>query len=300
MKIFNKIKKTYFYLFLFFLHSSLFLNLGVLYAEQSGFFWQISSEKSVVYILGSVHFFRKEIYPLNEKIEHAFKDSGVAVFEVNPSELFSIDTLNLFQQRGLYSEGSLKDHVSEKTYNILLSKIKAYGISQDLVIRFKPWFLALTLQSMELQRLGFLPEYGIDQYFFKKAEGKKIIGLETVQYQIEIFDDLPDKLQELILLYTIKEIDKMPTTIEQILRAWDSGNTEAIEEITYKSLKEEPELHLIYERLFFKRNLHMANKIEKFLNSENKFFVVVGVGHLVGEKGILRILQKKGFQVKKL
>lgn len=298
MKIFNKIK-TYFYLLLL-LFLYLFLSPRVLNAVQGGFFWQISSEKSVVYILGSVHFFKKDIYPLNEKIEQAFSDSNVAVFEVNPSELFSIDTLNLFQQRGLYSEGSLKDHVSEKTYSIVLSKIKDYGINQDIAIRFKPWFFALTLQSMELQRFGFLPEYGIDQYFFKKAKGKEIMGLETARYQIEIFDDLPDRVQELFLLYTIKEIDKMPITTEQILRAWDSGDIEAIEKITYKPLKEEPELHLLYERLFYKRNLHMANKIQKFLNNENKYFVVVGFGHLVGEKGILRILQKKGFQVKKL
>lgn len=298
MKIFKKIK-TYFYLLLL-LFLYLFLSPRVLNAVQGGFFWQISSEKSVVYILGSVHFFKKDIYPLNEKIEQAFSDSNVAVFEVNPSELFSIDTLNLFQQRGLYSEGSLKDHVSEKTYSIVLSKIKDYGINQDIAIRFKPWFFALTFQSMELQRFGFLPEYGIDQYFFKKAKGKEIMGLETARYQIEIFDDLPDRVQELFLLYTIKEIDKMPITTEQILRAWDSGDIEAIEKITYKPLKEEPELHLLYERLFYKRNLHMANKIQKFLNNENKYFVVVGVGHLVGEKGILRILQKKGFQVKKL
>lgn len=298
MKIFNKIKIYFCLLLLLILY--LFLSPRVLNAEQGGFFWQISSEKSVVYILGSVHLFKKDIYPLNEKIEQAFSSSNVAVFEVNPSELFSMDTLNLFQQRGLYSEGSLKDHVSEKTYNIVLSKIKNYGINQDLAIRFKPWFLALTLQSMELQRLGFLPEYGIDQYFFKKAKVKEIMGLETARYQIEIFDDLPDKIQELFLLYTIKEIDKMPITTEQILRAWDSGDIEAIEEITFRSLKEEPELHLLYEKLFYKRNLDMANKIQKFLNNEKKFFVVVGVGHLVGEKGILRILQKKGFQVKKL
>lgn len=294
--MYKKTKKVYLFLLTF-----LFFTSNVIQAEQNGFFWQISSEKSVVYILGSIHFFKKDKYPLNEKIEQAFRDSNVIVFEVNPAELSSLETLNLFQQRGLYSpEESLNNHISEKTYNILISKIKNYGMTQDLVIRFKPWFLALTLQSIELQKLGFLPEHGIDQYFFYKANGKETIGLETAKYQIDIFDGLSEKLQELFLLNTIKEIEKMPKITEQILEAWEIGNTEAIEEIMYKSLKEEPELNSIYERLIFKRNLEMAHKIQNFLKNEKKYFVVVGVGHLVGERGILKILQNKGFQVKKL
>ena len=44
----------------------------------------------------------------------------------------------------------------------------------------------------------------------------------------------------------------------------------------------------------------MAKKIEGFLHSNNNYFVEVGAGHLVGERSIVDLLQKAGFQIKQL
>jgi hypothetical protein len=41
----------------------------------------------------------------------------------------------------------------------------------------------------------------------------------------------------------------------------------------------------------------MASKIEDFLKTKETYFVIVGAGHLVGEKGMVEILKKKGYQV---
>jgi uncharacterized protein len=44
----------------------------------------------------------------------------------------------------------------------------------------------------------------------------------------------------------------------------------------------------------------MVAKIEGYLKSKTGYFVVVGAGHLVGEKGIITLLQKKGYKVEQL
>ncbi|MFN3739595.1 MAG: TraB/GumN family protein [Thermodesulfovibrionales bacterium] len=271
------------------------------WAEQKGLFWEVSSNKSTVYILGSVHLFKKEIYPLDQKIEQAFNSSEVIVFEVNLNEIDSMDMLALFQQKGLYPEGdSLKSHISETTLNLLMPRLQSYGVPVELAMRFRPWLLAMTLQSMELQRLGFMTEYGIDRYFFEKAEGKEITGLESAQYQIEIFDSLSEKVQELFLLYTIRDMDQLSSITDQILKAWESGDISIVEKLIFRPLKEDPGFLPLYEILFYERNSAMALKIENFLKTGKRYFVITGAGHLVGDKGIIEILKKKGYKVRQI
>jgi uncharacterized protein YbaP (TraB family) len=44
----------------------------------------------------------------------------------------------------------------------------------------------------------------------------------------------------------------------------------------------------------------MASRIEEFLRTKETYFIVVGAGHLVGNKGIIEILRGKGYQVEQL
>jgi hypothetical protein len=46
------------------------------------------------------------------------------------------------------------------------------------------------------------------------------------------------------------------------------------------------------EALLYKRNIEMAEKIEKYILDDKKYFVVLGAGHYIGEKSIIEILEK--------
>ena len=48
----------------------------------------------------------------------------------------------------------------------------------------------------------------------------------------------------------------------------------------------------VYEALFYRRNVDMARKIEDLLKTGEIQFVVVGAGHLVGDRGIVELLEK--------
>lgn len=290
--------KCFIFLLIFFF---LIFSHNLINAQERGLFWEVSSDKSTLHILGSVHLFKKDLYPLNETIERAFNEAEVVVFEINLKEMDSADFSTLFEGKGLYPEGdSLKAHVSEKTLDILMPKLKSYGIPPQLVMRFRPWLLAITLQTMELQKLGFLPEYGIDRYFFKKASGKEIKGLETVNYQIGLFEGLSERVEELFLLYTIRDTEQLSSIAQLIVKAWKEGDTSIIEDISYRALKEEPELLPVYEKLFFERNINMASKIEEYLKTGKRHFVIVGAGHLVGQKGIIELLKRKGYRIRQI
>jgi uncharacterized protein YbaP (TraB family) len=160
--------------------------------------------------------------------------------------------------------------------------------------------LAVMLQSVELQRLGFDKRYGIDEHFIAQAEGKQITSFETVEYQIGLFDSFSDRLQELFLRYTLSDLNLLADQMDSVMKGWQEGDTGAIEALIFKSLQAEPELASVYEKLIYERNTQMAAGIEAFLKTKNRYFVVVGSGHLVGQGGIVDLLQKKGYRVDQL
>ena len=56
------------------------LSLSVLVQEsvaqsKKTFLWKVQSKTNTVYVMGSIHYLKKEMYPLNEKIENAFEKS---------------------------------------------------------------------------------------------------------------------------------------------------------------------------------------------------------------------------------
>ncbi len=40
--------------------------------SKKSFLWRVQSKTNTVYVLGSIHYLKKEVYPLDEKIENAF------------------------------------------------------------------------------------------------------------------------------------------------------------------------------------------------------------------------------------
>ena len=269
--------------------------------EQKSFLWKVRSKTSTVYVLGSIHFLKQENYPLNPRIDRAFDQSTVLVVEANISDPGKLNPQKLLES-ALYPENdSLERHVSTETYDYVKRETGNLGLPFELVSKQRPWFLALTLEALELMKLGFDPRYGVDIYFLSKAQGtKKILELESLDEQIDLLSNFSDREQEYFLLYTLKDLHVLGEQASTLVKAWRSGNTGEIESVFTKSVKEDGRLAPIFEKLIDNRNRKMISKIEGYLNTDGTYFVVVGAGHLVGNKGIIEILKSKGYTVEQL
>lgn len=272
-------------------------------AADKSFLWKVQSTKSVVYLFGSIHFAKPDLYPLKPVIESAFANSSVLVVEINMNQVDPADTQKEILKNGMYPHGdSLDKHVDKETLSLLETFLKKQNIPLKSMLSTKPGFLAMTLNIMQLVRMGYLPQYGLDQYFLNKASKNKdmtIKELESVEEQLSLFFKLPD--QSSFLKYTLKQFDHMEQQIADIINTWRSGNTQAMTRLIVDEPKMEyPELAKIYELMFTQRNQKMLKKILGYLESPNTYFVVVGAGHLVGDNGIVTLLKNKGYSVKQL
>ncbi len=269
--------------------------------SQKCFLWRVQSKTSTVYLLGSIHIFKKEGYPLNRKIENAFDQSDILAVEANIADTGKMDVQRLMEIAFYPENETLEKHVSKETYELVKKELGGSGIALELINKQKPWFLSATLASLELLKLGYDPDSGIDMYFLSKAQGKKrIIELEGLDDQLNLLSRLSDQDQELFLLYTVKDLDILGREMDRLIHAWSSGDTKGVEAIMTKSVIEDRRFSSLYEKLIYERNRNMASRIEDLLRGKETYFVIVGAGHLVGDKGMIERLKGKGYLIEQL
>jgi hypothetical protein len=92
----------------------------------------------------------------------------------------------------------------------------------------------------------------------------------------------------------------MDCRVGSMVRAWASGDVQAMESIMSEAALQDASLAPIVVRLFDERNMRMTSTIEGYLNSNGSYFVIVGAGHLLGKRGIVELLKSKGYGVEQL
>jgi hypothetical protein len=281
--------------------SSLLFVPDALCQPQKSFLWRVRSEANTVYVLGSLHFSKQEIYPLRQEIENAFDQSDFLVVEANVNDIGKTDVKKLIEGALYPANDRLEKHVSAETFERVKKEMGGLGLPPELINKQKPWFLAMTIVALESAKLGLDPKLGIDMYFLSKAQGKKkILELESLDYQIGVLSGLSDKDQELFLVYTLKDLNVLEQELDKMIRAWTSGDTKAMEALMTRSVSEDKRLSSIYEKLVYERNKEMAMKIKNFLKAKETYFIIVGAGHLVGNEGIIELLKRDGYRVEQL
>lgn len=262
--------------------------------------WKISQNGHHVYILGSVHFLKKENYPLPQKFYKAFDSCQTLVLEADLDSLKMPSTAMKMMQISLLPENkTFKDVVPADTYAATAAHLKNLGLSMQLFPRSKPWFIALTITAMEAQKMGMDANLGLDVHFAERAKTKNLslVGLEPVAFQMNLFDQLPLQTQIEFLQKTLQEAAESEKTMDEMLAAWESGNEEQLQNLLAEGFEGFPQLQ---DKLLDARNKKWIPQILEMLNSEKTHFIIVGAGHLVGEEGVIRLLKKNGCEVKKL
>lgn len=274
----------------------------VIASEDKALFWRVNSQQSTVYLLGSVHFADDSFYPLRPEIEQAFDSSETLVVEIDINSPNTVSNYqNIMKSEGLYpGDETLKDNLSAETYNQLQGYLKKLNIPSELIEKKKPGIVVLTLAAIQMRNLGLNSEKGIDIHFLKRALGSRaVLGLETMEDQLRIFLDIDDA--DLLLKNLFHSLDMVEEDISTLINAWKRGDEKLMQQLLFDDmLNENAEIISLYESLYFQRNIKMTASIKRYLKGKGKYFVVVGAGHLVGDRGIVRLLQQAGYSVTRL
>ena len=259
--------------------------------------WKVEGTNSSLYLLGSVHLLKPEDYPLPAPMEAAFTNSAIAVFETDMEAMENPQLqLKILSKAQLPEGETLADQVSAPVYAMFTNQVQAAGLPLVMFDRLKPTLAAITLAVMEIQKLGFSPEHGIDKHYHERARkaGKQIVTLETVDFQVDLVTEFTKEEGELLMKTTLEEMATMKSEFRELIQAWKTGDSGTLEKLLNEASRQAP---VVYKRMLTDRNERWVPKLEELLKGRKNAFVVVGAGHLVGKDGVVERLKQKGWKL---
>jgi uncharacterized protein YbaP (TraB family) len=266
-------------------------------ADEKSFLWKVSKGASSVHVLGSIHYLRNENYPLKKAILEAFEASHRLVLEIDLNATSGEAAQRLMLEKALFRDGtSLPQNIGAETYQLAAQRATQLGIDMRVFNPMKPWFAAMNLIAIKLRALGLDPRRGVDQYLAAEAKlrGKPSSGLETLEFQIGLLDQLSKQNQEAMLRETVTELDLLDRNIDEIVRSWLDGDAAVLGKLLLAGMVEFPEIH---QKVIVERNRRWVPEIEKLLEHGSGALIVLGAAHLVGRDGVIEMLKTKGYSV---
>lgn len=134
-----------------------------------------------------------------------------------------------------------------------------------------------------------MPQF-LDAYFLEYCYNadKKFYPLETVEDQLELVDQWaqPEELG----------INALNFTQEKLIEFYLKGDISSLDRMMRVNLALYPGM---YEDMIVNRNTEMIKGIDSLIK-KSSVFCVVGAGHLSGEAGLINLLRKKGYRLRKV
>lgn len=262
--------------------------------------WKVTSKTGTLYLQGSVHVLKADSYPLAPAIERAYAASETLVLEVDMSEMASPEAQQRIMAKAMISgTGTLQQALDEDTCQKLNAACDRVGLPIAALAKFKPWFATMTLTLTQLNKMGFDSEHGLDTYFFGRAEadGKKVLGLESVDFQIDLLNSLSRENPNDFVTRALADLTVIEEDVAFLEKAWKTGDSEALSALMSKSFEGYPNL---YKTFVLDRNERWLKTLRGLLKTSETHMVVVGAGHLSGKGGLLELLKQKGYAMEQL
>jgi uncharacterized protein len=274
--------------------------LGGVTAHAEAPVWAIKGAKNTVYLAGSVHLLRASESKLPAAFDTAYADSAALVMEIDMDDLNPTEAQGLMLEKGVYTDDdTLSEVIGKDRFAKLDKQASEMGIPSEALERFQPWMAAMTLAELQLAKLGFDPESGVEKQITAHAvsDHKEITGFETLNEQLGLLANLSPSDQIKFLDLTLEEMGEMQGETDALVAAWRTGNASKLASILSEEYGVAPGL---YATLVSDRNRRWLPQIEKLLKSDKNYMVVVGTLHIVGKNGLLDLLKTEGFSSRQL
>jgi uncharacterized protein YbaP (TraB family) len=262
--------------------------------------WVVKDADTTIYLFGTVHLLPNDTawrYPVLDK---ALADSGTLYIELTDDDQANMAALVLrYGLDATHPLANLLDPSEQRQLSTAADLAGVPGGMQTLGM-MRPWLAALTLATAPLLKAGLDPQHGVDKQL--KAQmleaGKPVLGLETAEQQIRFLADMPEAMQLAFLRSTLRDVDKGPAELTELIAAWKAGDTDRIARIEDEDLRQlSPQL---YQRLLVRRNQAWVARIGDLLrNHPGTIFIAVGAAHLAGPDSVQAQLRKLGIETER-
>ncbi|MFZ5940327.1 MAG: TraB/GumN family protein [Bacteroidota bacterium] len=269
---------------------------SILHAQNDGektVLWEISGKDlpGPSYLFGTIHVMPAEIFRSFPLADQKLKESQQLVLEM-VMDVPLATQVEWAKKMMLPDGGNLRNLIPEDQFGRLRTYVvDSLGVKEKKFERyliFKPFAFYSALIPDVIGRK--LESYEMHYTKIARDAELPVLGLETFEYQLAIFDSIP--MNEQVELFFGEQVD-MKKEFAEMIRMYEDqdiyGMAEALEEENASS--DEMEFKLITQR-----NHNWVVLLSDWMR-QNPSFIAVGAGHLAGDNGLIRLFREAGYVV---
>ena len=257
--------------------------------------WEVKDADTTIYLFGTFHALDGKSDWFNDAVKRAFDGSNELVLEtITPEDPADLQPLIL--KYGVDLSGkTLTSKLSPDGQKRLAKTLQGFKLPANAFDMFKPFLASMTISTLQFRQMGITPNDGSEKILrtAAAAEGKSVGQVETLDFQMSLFDSLSEAEQIKLLEKTLEDVDTTPREVGKMLAAWNKGDADALAAMVQDS---EADSGALYQTLFLNRNKAWTDWVAKRLEKPGVVLMAVGAGHLAGKDSVQSMLKARGIQ----
>lgn len=260
--------------------------------------WSLRSPSgSQAWIGGTLHMLKPSMYPLPPAYEQAYASATTLVVELDNTRLTPNSINAMLARHAMLPSGQ---HLDDWLLGAPGKRIRDYvddlGLPWLYYQAMKPSALVNAIATAAFATAGFAAEHGMDAHYLRRAhaDGLRIVELETLDAQLAVVHGgAPPTAEQLA-----SDLHNLASgnLINTLVAAWYGGDAEAFVKL-FSAGARTPEQRALQHQLLDQRNRQMARRINDLLAApDQRLFVLVGSGHVVGAQSVITELAQLGFE----
>ena len=264
--------------------------------KDRGFLWKATRDGRSLYLFGTLHVGKPNWRKLGPQTAAALRASDVLALEIDPSDP---------ELQRLLAEMRVPALLPDDLQRRLQRAFERACMAAEALASLHPVLQAITLTVMEARWMGMDSSYAMEHVLLAqgKAQGRRVVALESVAAQIKALVPEDEAEARSLLDQSLQQLEDRSArrVLERLVRAWDSGDLETLEnyERWCECAASEAD-KAFFRKLNDERNPAMADGIERQHRQGRRVFAAVGALHMTGPMSLPLLLAQRGFKVERL
>lgn len=279
------------------------------YAE--GLIWTATKDSAAITVVGTMHIYDARLKDLRTKLAKTITGADLVMLEATPEEeaklqnLITTDPGRLFIVDG----PTLPELVDEETWQLIASAASERGIPSFMAAKMQPWYLSLTLAVPSCAMSDMMQGVrGLDHMIMQDAEAAGV-PMQAVEpyttlfdlFEEDSFDEQIDMLRASMLVPDLQEqmfvamLDRY--FAEDIGRLWEMSRIAMSDVPDLDPVEANAMFDEMEDALLKTRNRNWIPVITEASETHDNILLAVGAGHLIGNEGVLRLLENEGWTI---
>lgn len=254
------------------------------------FFFSIEKAGKVSHILGTRHI-SVPLAKFPHQVTDAIASAKLAVFEVDPGDDSTVESPKVDLPKVLGPE--LWKHYRELVGGVTADSVSDGTPAEAMIMMIAMYEDISAMLDDEIERqvqTAKIPTMGLETSAFQDGLLQKLLDDRMLKAEVAHTKDrkeLADESKEDLGEYCAGTDESPGMDVETRNDMLASGYSNA-------------EIESIDEQMVYARNADWIPKLDKLFTTQGDVFVAVGADHLIGPRGVVALLQKRGFTVKRI